>query len=349
MRRLKTIFCLMICAALVILPVQAGASALAGDVDGSGAITASDARRALRASARLIELTDAQSAAADVDQDGNVTATDARLILRYSAKLIRSFIELPYYTADIVPEYSGEAYVTLNNGHPEFPTENAAAESFESYGALDTLGRCTCAYACVGTDLMPTGARGNIRDVKPSGWIQGFYDFVDGRSLYNRCHLIGYAMTAENANERNLITGTRYMNAVGMLPFEEQIVAYVRGTNNHVLYRVTPIFDGKNLVARGVQMEAWSVEDDGKGICFNIYCYNVQPGVIIDYATGANWLDDGSPSATADYIVNKKTKVFHLPSCSGARNMSEKNKKGYNCCREELLGLGYKPCAQCNP
>ena len=346
MRRLRSILCVLVCLALTAAPAVALA-AMPGDVNGSGSVTASDARLALRASASLETLDSAQIACADVNGDGNVTANDARQILRYSAKLIFTFDEVLVYTAANVPAYDGDAIVELNGNVPEFPTDDAKAESFESYGALDTLGRCTCAYACVGVDLMPTESRGSIRSIKPSGWVQGFYDFVDGESLYNRCHLIAHSLTAEHANERNLITGTRYMNAIGMLPYEEMLVAYVRETGNHVLYRVTPWFDGKNLVARGVQMEAWSVEDGGKGVCFNIYCYNVQPGVVIDYATGANWLDDGSPSATADYVINKRSKVFHYPSCAGARNMSEKNKKAFNGCREELLGLGYRPCAQC--
>lgn len=189
-----------------------------------------------------------------------------------------------------IPEYSGEPYVILNNNLPDFTEEDKTTASFEIYGDLDSLGRCTTAYANVGYDLMPTEKRGSISSVKPTGWHSVQYDHVDGKSLYNRCHLIGFQLTGENANKKNLITGTRYLNVEGMLPFENMIADYVKETNNHVLYRVTPIFQEDYLVADGVQMEAWSVEDDGEGICFHVFAYNVQPGVSIDYATGESWL-----------------------------------------------------------
>jgi len=190
---------------------------------------------------------------------------------------------------DDIPAYSGEAYVAVNGNQPFFTEADYTTVSYETYSPLDSLGRCGAAEANVGQDLMPTEKRGNIGSVKPTGWHSSKYDFVDGKSLYNRCHLIGYQLTAENANKQNLITGTRYLNVIGMLPFENMVADYVKETDNHVLYRVTPIFDGTDLVARGVLMEAWSVEDNGEGICFNVYCYNVQPGVEIDYATGDNW------------------------------------------------------------
>lgn len=161
--------------------------------------------------------------------------------------------------------------------------------SYEVYSPLDALGRCGAASACVGVDLMPTEERGSIGQVKPSGWQTVKYDCVDGKYLYNRCHLIGYQLAGENANKQNLITGTRYMNVEGMLPFENMVDSYVEETENHVLYRVTPVFEGENLVASGVQIEAFSVEDEGEGLCFNVYIYNVQPGVVIDYATGESW------------------------------------------------------------
>ena len=188
-----------------------------------------------------------------------------------------------------IPAYSGDAYVAVNGNRPFFTETDYTVSSYETYSPLDALGRCGVAEACVGQDLMPTEPRGSIGSVKPSGWQGAKYDFVDGKYLYNRCHLIGYQLTAENANKQNLITGTRYLNVTGMLPFENMVADYVHETNNHVLYRVTPIFDGSDLVARGVLMEAWSVEDGGDGVCFNVYCYNVQPGVEIDYATGDNW------------------------------------------------------------
>lgn len=185
-----------------------------------------------------------------------------------------------------IPEYSGEPYIEINGNEPDFPEGDWEEESFETYSELDELGRCGTAYANVGTDLMPTEERGSIGQVKPTGWHTVKYDIVDGKYLYNRCHLIGYQLSGENANEKNLITGTRYLNVEGMLPFENMVADYVKETGNHVLYRVTPVFDGNNLVANGVQMEAFSVEDAGEGISYNVYVYNVQPGIEIDYATG---------------------------------------------------------------
>ena len=187
-----------------------------------------------------------------------------------------------------IPAYSGSPYVAINGNRPFFTEEDFTDCSYETYAPLDGLGRCGPAEACVGEDLMPTEKRGSISSVKPTGWVNRQYDFIDGKSLYNRCHLIGYQLTAENANKQNLITGTRYLNVTGMLPFENMVADYIRETGNHVLYRVSPMFDGVDLVAQGVLMEAWSVEDGGEGICFNVYCYNVQPGVVIDYATGDN-------------------------------------------------------------
>ncbi len=178
--------------------------------------------------------------------------------------------------------------MVLQDNQPGFSQEDFTTDSFETYSSLDLLGRCGTAYANIGLDLMPTEERDSIGQVKPSGWQTVKYDIVDGKYLYNRCHLIGYQLTGENANEQNLITGTRYLNVEGMLPFEDLVADYVQETGNHVLYRVTPIFQGTELVARGVQMEAESVEDQGEGICFNVYVYNDQPGITIDYATGAS-------------------------------------------------------------
>ena len=191
-----------------------------------------------------------------------------------------------------IPEYSGEPFVELNGGWPDFDVEELTTEPFELYSELDDLGRCGVAYANICLEIMPTEERGSIGQVKPSGWQTAKYDFVEGKYLYNRCHLIGYQLAGENANRRNLITGTRYLNVTGMLPFENMVDDYVEETENHVLYRVTPIFEGTNLVANGVQMEAFSVEDEGEGICFNVFVYNVQPGVVIDYATGDNWAEE---------------------------------------------------------
>ena len=181
--------------------------------------------------------------------------------------------------------YQGEPYVVINDNNPDFTEADMTTVSFESYGELDVLGRCTTAFANIGKDLMPAEKRGSIGEVKPTGWQTAKYDNVDGKYLYNRCHLIGYQLTGENANAKNLITGTRYLNVDGMLPFENMVADYIKETGNHVLYRVTPVFSGDNLVASGVQMEAESVEDNGDGILFNVYCFNAQPGIAIDYAT----------------------------------------------------------------
>ena len=194
----------------------------------------------------------------------------------------------PVKLADI-PEYNGEAYTEINDNVPDFPDDDFTSTSFETYSDLDSLGRCGGAYANIGQDLMPTEKRGSIGQVKPSGWHTVKYDNVDGKYLYNRCHLIGYQLTAENANKKNLITGTRYMNTVGMLPFENMVADYIKETDNHVLYRVTPIFEGNNLVAYGVKMEALSVEDNGDGVSYNVFVYNGQPGVVINYENGDSY------------------------------------------------------------
>lgn len=189
-----------------------------------------------------------------------------------------------------IPAYTKQPYIVINDNQPNFKEEEMTTTSFENYSKLDSLGRCGVAYSCVGIETMPTEKRGDISQIKPTGWHTTKYDIVDGKYLYNRCHLIGYQLTAENANKKNLITGTRYMNVEGMLPFENQVAEYIEDTNHHVLYRITPIFERDNLIASGVQMEAKSVEDNGKGVCFNIYVYNVQPGVTIDYTTGESKL-----------------------------------------------------------
>ena len=256
------------------------------------------------------------------------------------------------YTLDTIPDYSGEAYVPLHNNVPDFDPDDLPSRSFETYSELDALGRCGVAYANVGLDLMPTEKRGAIGQVKPSGWQTVQYDNVDGKYLYNRCHLIGYQLTAENANRQNLITGTRYLNVQGMLPFENLAADYIKESGNHVLYRVTPIFEGDNLVASGVQMEAMSVEDAGEGVLFNVYCYNVQPGIVIDYATGdseqAAAVNDDSGETFA-YVLNTNTKKFHYPDCSSAINMKANTREEYAGTREALLAQGYEPCGRCKP
>ena len=257
-----------------------------------------------------------------------------------------------------VPAYSGSPYVEINGNQPDFSQDQETTESFESYSELDSLGRCGTAFACIGEDLMPTEERGSISEVHPTGWVQAEYDCVDGGSLYNRCHLIGFQLTGENANEKNLITGTRYLNVEGMLPFENLVADYIKETGNHVLYRVTPVFQGDNLVASGVTMEALSVEDAGEGVCFSVYVYNVQPGVEIDYATGESWESGDSPESSQEsavesgeehYILNTNSHKFHLPSCSSVDDMSEKNREDYYGSREDLIAQGYDPCGSCHP
>ena len=252
---------------------------------------------------------------------------------------------------DGIPAYFGQSYVAVNDNQPFFLESEMTADSYEVYSPLDELGRCGAASACVGTDLMPTEERGSIGQVKPSGWQTVKYDCVDGKYLYNRCHLIGYQLTGENANRQNLITGTRYMNVDGMLPFENMAADYVQETGNHVLYRVTPMFTGDELVARGVLMEAKSVEDGGEGVCYCVYVYNVQPGVEIDYATGESWLEgEARPEASGtDYVLNTSSRKFHLPDCSGASSMKEENRQEFTGDRETLIGQGYVPCGTCKP
>ena len=282
-----------------------------------------------------------------------------------------------------IPAYSGTPYTEVNGNQPYFTEEELTTQSFETYSELDSLGRCGVAYANVGQDLMPTEPRGEIGAVKPTGWHLVKYDNVDGKYLYNRCHLIAYMLAAENANPQNLITGTRYLNVQGMLPFETKVCDYIKNTGNHVLYRVTPIFDGDNLLADGVLMEAYSVEDAGEGICFCVFAYNVQPGIVIDYATGDNWAEGSgtyqstvasvaeetpapqpetdtavqiTPESSAPqesqgitYVLNTNTKKFHYPTCSSVNDMKEKNKQIYTGSREEVINMGYVPCKRCNP
>lgn len=200
-----------------------------------------------------------------------------------------------YVSLDAIPAYDGKAYVAVNNNEPFFTDSDMTTTAFENYSDLDSLGRCGVAYANICKEIMPTEKRGKIGMIKPSGWHTVKYDVIKDRYLYNRCHLIGYQLAGENANPKNLITGTRYLNVEGMLPFENLVADYVNNTGNHVLYRVTPMFSGSNLVANGVLIEAKSVEDNGGGILFNVYCYNVQPGVGINYENGDSWLEGTAP------------------------------------------------------
>lgn len=246
-----------------------------------------------------------------------------------------------------------DPYMIVDENVPGFSEDEITTESFEHYSELDALGRCGVATACIGTDLMPTEKRGNISRVKPTGWHSIQYDSVEGKSLYNRCHLIAHQLAGEDANEKNLITGTRYMNVSGMLPFEEEVGDYVRETGNHVMYRVTPVFEGDNLLADGVQMEAYSVEDQGKGVSYNVYIFNAQPDIWIDYATGDSREiqpdDMVSKEDASDFVLNTNTKKFHLPSCGNAGKIQKENKENFTGDRQQLVKNGYEPCGSCNP
>ena len=295
---------------------------------------------------------------------------------------------------DEIPDYSGKAYVEINGDKPFFKEDEITDKAFEKYSELDALGRCGVAFACLGRELMPTEERGEIASVTPTGWEYGgisnnnTYDFVPDEYVYNRCHLIGFQLAGENDNEKNLITGTRYLNIEGMLPYENLVADYIEESGNHVMYRVTPIFNGLDYVARGVLMEGYSVEDKGRGIEFCIYAYNVQPGVTIDYFTGVNVAngedmpqisdenddrnegqnnsgdtnqsgDDNSGEGGNDsdandgqnynYVLNTNSKKFHLATSNCVDRISDKNRENYSGTREDLIQDGYSPCGICNP
>ena len=279
---------------------------------------------------------------------------------------------------ETIPAYNGSPYVELNGNQPSFTEDDFTTEAFEKYSKLDSLSRCGRAYANVCPDTMPLEERGPIGEVHPTGWqLVNYHDLIEGNYLYNRCHLIAYSLTGENANEKNLITGTRYLNTEGMQPFELQILDYVRQTGNHVLYRVTPVFEGENLLASGVIMEACSVEDRGESVSFHVYAYNVQPGVIIDYKTGDSRLDpdyemsdeqevtkentESTESADRNllteeggeteggYVLNTNTHKFHRPSCDSVNDMKDKNKEVTKESRDEIIRKGYEPCGRCSP
>lgn len=255
-----------------------------------------------------------------------------------------------------IPAYEKEPFTIVNGNVPWFNKDELIVQSYESYSELDELGRCRTTKACIGKDIMPTKDRESIGQIKPTGWHTVKYDCVDGKYLYNRCHLIGFQLTGENANELNLITGTRYMNVDGMLPFENMVADYVKETGNHVMYRVTPIYENDDLIARGVIMEAYSVEDDGDGIQFNVFCYNVQPQIEIDYKTGESRLVDSTGKNAGqervearEYVLNTNTKKFHYPDCRSVASMSEKNKSIVVKTRDEIIEDGYSSCGNCKP
>lgn len=270
-----------------------------------------------------------------------------------------------------IPAYTNKPYVAINNNQPNFSSAELTTKAYEKYSPLDSLGRCGVAIASCGKEIMPASGeeRGSISSIKPSGWNQAKYNGISGGYLWNRCHLLGWQLSAENANKQNLITGTRYMNINGMLPFENMVADYIKETGNHVAYRVTPIYKGNNLVASGVQMEAYSIEDDGDGVCFNVYCYNVQPGITIDYATGKssqNGVSGATGNTTTEkptekptetkpdksdsvYVLNTNTKKFHYPDCHSAKKIAAHNYAESNKTRDQLIAAGYSPCGNCDP
>lgn len=278
------------------------------------------------------------------------------------------------------PRESAASIVTVEDAQeiaedeaPAFTEEDLAyAEEnlgYEEYSDLDGLGRCGTASACLGPETMPERdeERESIYEIRPSGWQSARYDSVEGESLYNRCHLIAWSLSAENANAENLVTGTRWMNAEEMLPVEEEVARYIDRTGNHVLYRSTPIFEGDELVCRGVLIEARSIEDDGSGIYLAVWCPNVQPGIAIDYEDGDNWLDEsasngsggtqaaGDSSASQgqvtmqDYVLNTSSMRFHRPDCPSVQDTAAHNRETFHGTRDELIELGYEPCGSCNP
>ena len=287
-----------------------------------------------------------------------------------------------------IASYTGQPIVELDGNSPHLNASDAQGGAFQTYSELDELGRCGAAYACLGPETLSSEDRGDISDVHPSGWDGSTYGFIDQEKIFNRSHLIAHSLSGQDANERNLITGTRYFNAQSMQMYENEVLSYIRSTNNHVLYRVTPVFEGENLVASGVQMEGLSVEDDGAGVSFNVFCYNVQPGVVIDYSNGQNWLAQAyggatdtsgaaTPAATqvaapetagtqtkgatatsgsgdraeqgTRYVLNTNSKKFHLPSCNGVAKIQAENRKDFTGSRQDLIDQGYSPCGACNP
>ncbi len=344
---------LLSCLLLVLSMPCAAATAwplYSGDADGDGVLTTMDARAMLVYIAEERPLADPLQA--DYNGDGTVNTADVRaVLLAVVLEETPSVYVPPYLTA---ASYSGEPYCVLYDNQPRFTSEEKVlTDAFEQYASRDSLGRCGVAFANLSTALMPDEERESISSVTPSGWHNKSYDFVSGGWVYNRSHMIGFQLAGEQANADNLITGTRYLNTEGMLPFENMVADYIKETEHHVLYRVTPVFIGDDLLAQGVIMEAWSVEDGGEGICFCVFCYNVQPGVVFDYATGDNHAADELPEDDAvvvvTFVLNTQSKKFHLPTCRYATSIKEENRQEYGGNRESLLADGYSPCGTCDP
>ncbi len=294
-------------------------------------------------------------------QNENSNYKGKRVVLHY-VEYTLSEKEVQQDTSDIqqqfdlseIPSFNGQPYYIYHDNQPFFTQEEKKQAPYEYFSQLDELGRCQVVHAMLDQSLMPQQERESIGMIKPSGWKLSKYDFVDGKYLFNRCHLIGYQLSGENANVLNLITGTRYLNVEGMLPFENMVADYIEKTNHRVLYRVTPIYEKDNLVASGVLMEAYSIEDQGTGICFCVYCYNVQPGVIINYANGENQsaeshdFEINSQQESNDaYVLNTSSKKIHLPQCKSAELIAPKNYDTSNESIESLYTLGYTCCGNC--
>lgn len=259
--------------------------------------------------------------------------------------------EPPFIDLEVIPPWDGEPWLIVDDNTPGFTEADLTTRAFERYSALDVLGRCGSAYACVSESLLADEERDPISHITPTGFLNRKYDFIDGDYLYNRCHLLGFQLTGSSASQRNLITGTRYLNMMGMLPYENKVAEHVRENGHHVLYRVTPLFRELELVCRGVQMEAYCVEcGNDDPFMFHVFCYNVQPGVLIDYTTGLSIRSQiGEDSEEKTYILNISSKKFHLSGCPSAESMSEKNREEFKGTREELIQRGYDPCGVCKP
>ena len=272
-------------------------------------------------------------------------------LLTGCAEPVVSVSQPPYIDLNAIPAWEGQPYFIIDGNTPGFTELDLTNDAFERYSALDTLGRCGSAYACVSEALLADEDRGSLASITPSGWVNRQYDFIDGKYLYNRCHLLGFQLTGNSASKRNLITGTRYLNIQGMLPFENQVADHVKDNSHHVLYRVTPLFRETDLVCRGVQMEAYCVDcGNDDPFMFHVFCYNIQPGVLIDYETGESTFSEiGLNSEKKTYVLNTSSKKFHDPDCGNAANISDKNRDKIKITREELIYRGYEPCGVCKP
>lgn len=268
-----------------------------------------------------------------------------------AASVLPSDSDASAFFYDLVPEFDGSPYAVMNGNVPYFQASSIAPASYESYGAQDELGRCTAAMAVLGIDTMPAEGeeRTSLYEVRPSGWTSGTCAVDAACVSWRRCHLIGWQLSAENANPLNLITGTEYMDHQGMLGFENEVAEYIRNSGNHVAYRVTPVFVGDEMIARGVLMEGWSIEDKGQGVCFCVFCYNVSPGISIDYFTGDTAFETKTAVPLTAYVLNIRSGKFHRTDCVNAQKIAEKNKRIVTASREDLISLGYSPASDCDP